>query len=102
MTTVSQCCKICVMLQLVILSTLTCGVIFLWGAIQLNGEGWEGSSIHLKFTCIGSGFVFVNVLASGIFYCVVWMRYTQTLEYPIEMDRQPHSLNVVYHTRDVN
>ncbi len=97
----SQCCKVCVMLQLVILSTLTCGVIFLWGAIQLNEEGWEQSSIHLKFTCIGAGFVFVNVLASGVFYCVLWMRYTRAVSEPIELDRSPSTLSIVYQTRDV-
>jgi hypothetical protein len=60
--------------QLIVISILSCGAIVIWGAIELETKGWETTSIYTKFSCIAAGVLLINIIASGIFYCIVWKR----------------------------
>ena len=93
---IRQCCKVCVVIQLITFSVLLDGSIVIWGAIELSEQGWDPSSIYVKFSCIGAGFLLINIVMSGIFYCVVWRRAIrrENRHRSIEMAVPKKSVNV--------
>lgn len=71
---IRRCCKICFVVQLISFSTLVCGAIAIWGAIELSQQNWDQASIFVKFSCIAAGCIFFNIAITGTFYCIVWRR----------------------------
>jgi len=81
------CCRVCVVIQLIVMTTLSFGAILILGAIELNANGWEASSDFLKFSCLIAAILLVNIFASGIFYFIVWKRRSRQDRESIDLQR---------------